>query len=94
MIGTEHLLLSILKNKENIVTETLNRLGIDYDIFRTELDLIQNDIKGEMPGEQDDEGFEEELSSLTLFQSDDEYTYSKIFCKRKTGSFLCLAFSI
>ena len=60
MIGTEHLLLSILKNKENIVTETLSRLGVDYDIFRTELDLIQNDIKGELPGEPDDEGFEEE----------------------------------
>merc|ERR1711974_437841 len=33
VIGTEHLLLSILKNEDNVATRTLNRFGIDYDLI-------------------------------------------------------------
>ncbi len=40
MVETEHLLLSILKNKENIATQILNQFDIDYDLFRTELGMI------------------------------------------------------
>jgi ATP-dependent Clp protease ATP-binding subunit ClpC len=34
------LLLSILKNKENIATQILNQFDIDYDLFRTELGMV------------------------------------------------------
>jgi ATP-dependent Clp protease ATP-binding subunit ClpC len=37
-IGTEHLLLCILKENDNIVTKTLLKYGIDYDAARAELE--------------------------------------------------------
>ena len=66
MVETEHLLLSILKNKENIATQILNQFDIDYDLFRTELGMISssaeesvNPPSAEFSEEADDE-FEEE----------------------------------
>ena len=63
-IGTEHLILSILKNKDTVVTEVLARFEIDYDAFKAELDFLQQEMKSESPQDQpdDDEGFEEEKS--------------------------------
>jgi ATP-dependent Clp protease ATP-binding subunit ClpC len=40
LVETEHLMLSILKNKENIATQILNQFDIDYDLFRTELGMV------------------------------------------------------
>ena len=37
-IGTEHLLLSILKEDDNIVTKTLLKYGVDYEATRIELE--------------------------------------------------------
>jgi ATP-dependent Clp protease ATP-binding subunit ClpC len=64
-VGTEHLILSILKNKENIVTQLLNKWDINYEVFRAELDFMQNekdlpDFTSEMPNEPFDDGDEEE----------------------------------
>ncbi|MEP7127283.1 MAG: Clp protease N-terminal domain-containing protein, partial [Chitinophagales bacterium] len=61
-IGTEHLILSILKNKDTVVTEVLARFEIDYDSFKAELDFLQQEMKSESPHEHsdEDEGFEEE----------------------------------
>src|SRR5580700_8898777 len=42
-IGTEHLMLSILKNKENVATEILNRFDVDYDSFKAELDFLSQE---------------------------------------------------
>lgn len=63
-IGTEHLFLSILKNKDTVVTEILSRFEIDYDAFKAELEFLQSDMKGEIPQEQheEEEGYEEEKS--------------------------------
>ncbi len=61
LIGTEHLLLSILKNKDNVATEILNQFDIDYEIFKQELDYVKSNITDELsndPGEE--ETFEEE----------------------------------
>ncbi|MBS1619170.1 MAG: ATP-dependent Clp protease ATP-binding subunit [Bacteroidetes bacterium] len=59
VIGTEHLMLSILKNKDNIVTQILAQHDVDYDVFKSELELVQNDIKdtprSELPGDSGDE---------------------------------------
>ncbi|MEY3114591.1 MAG: hypothetical protein RL423_782, partial [Bacteroidota bacterium] len=40
MVETEHLLLSILKNKEDIATQILNQFDVDYDLFRNELGMV------------------------------------------------------
>ncbi|HVE61951.1 MAG TPA: ATP-dependent Clp protease ATP-binding subunit, partial [Chitinophagaceae bacterium] len=55
-VETEHLMLSILKNKENIATQILNQFDVDYDLFRQELGMIrQNDPKAEYQEENDDD---------------------------------------
>ena len=41
-IGAEHLMLSILKNKNNLATQLLNQYDITYEIFRAKLDSIRN----------------------------------------------------
>ena len=59
-IGTVHLLLSILKDEDNVVTRTLKRYGVDYDIVREEVELQDPDITptartGDMPDGDDDD---------------------------------------
>jgi len=39
-VETEHLLLSILKNKENVATQILNQFDVDYDLFRNDLGMV------------------------------------------------------
>lgn len=65
MVETEHLLLSILKNKENIATQILNQFDVDYDLFRNELGMVgaepssPKNPSAEFSDEPDDE-FEDE----------------------------------
>src|SRR6188768_4313423 len=59
-VETEHLMLSILKNKENIATQILNQFDVDYDLFRQELGMVKsNDVRAEYQEENDDD-FDEE----------------------------------
>ena len=62
MIGTEHLMMSILKNKDNIATQILQQYDVDYELFKAELEYFQNDIKNELPGDgdNDDASFEDD----------------------------------
>ena len=39
-VESEHLMLSILKNKENIATQILNQYDVDYDLFKNELGFV------------------------------------------------------
>ncbi len=56
MVETEHLMLSILKNKENIATQILNQFDVDYDLFRNELGVVKsNDVRSEYAEENDDD---------------------------------------
>jgi ATP-dependent Clp protease ATP-binding subunit ClpC len=58
-VETEHLMLSILKNKENIATQLLNQFDVDYDLFRNELGAVKsNDVRSEFPDDSEDD-FEE-----------------------------------
>src|SRR6187551_2037942 len=60
MVESEHLMLSILKNKENIATQILNQFDVDYDLFRQELGMVKsNDVRAEYQEENDDD-FDEE----------------------------------
>ena len=59
-VETEHLMLSILKNKENIATQLLNQFDVDYDLFRQELGIVKSsDPRAEFTDENDDD-FEDE----------------------------------
>ena len=70
MVETEHLMLSILKNKENPATQILAHYNVDYDKFKNELGIVQ----GTSPSsEYSDPGGEE-------FDDDDE---KKQFQQRK-----------
>jgi ATP-dependent Clp protease ATP-binding subunit ClpC len=69
-ISPEHLLLSILKHKENPASKLLHHFDIDYDIFKAELEYVrqEQDFSGgaqepyaQAPSEQEE--FEEEEQS-------------------------------
>lgn len=56
-IGTEHLLLCILKDQDNIVTKSLLKFGVDYDAVRAELEGFSdnpNKIENSTAGNDDD----------------------------------------
>jgi ATP-dependent Clp protease ATP-binding subunit ClpC len=63
LIGTEHLLLAILKDEDNLVTTTLGKLGVDYDSVRDELKTIMSnqesreidEPRSELPGSSSDD---------------------------------------
>jgi ATP-dependent Clp protease ATP-binding subunit ClpC len=67
LIGTEHLLLAILKDNDNIVTKAFQNYGVDYDAVKDELKVInsnadgglKSDIKDELPGGTADDDPEE-----------------------------------
>ena len=62
-VETEHLMLSILKNKENIATQILNQFDVDYDLFKNELGMVKsNDVRSEYTDDADDD-FDEEKKS-------------------------------
>ncbi|MCF8278123.1 MAG: ATP-dependent Clp protease ATP-binding subunit [Flavobacteriales bacterium] len=39
-IGTEHLLLAILKDDDNVVTRSMKKMGVDYDLVKEEVEVI------------------------------------------------------
>ncbi|MFT3747933.1 MAG: ATP-dependent Clp protease ATP-binding subunit [Agriterribacter sp.] len=62
-VETEHLMLSILKNKENIATQILNQFDVDYDLFKNELGMVKsNDVRSEYTDDADDD-FDDEKKS-------------------------------
>ncbi len=67
LVETEHLMLSILKNKENIATQILNQFDIDYDMFRNELGMVGSPNppapKNDFSDETGDDEFDEEKRS-------------------------------
>jgi len=59
MIGTEHLLLSILKNEDNVACSILNKYGVIYDNVKDELESMKDDVnipRAEFPGGTEEEG--------------------------------------
>jgi ATP-dependent Clp protease ATP-binding subunit ClpC len=77
-VETEHLMLSILKNKENIATQILNQFEVDYDLFRQELGIVKsNDPRAEFQDENDDDFDEEKKYSQSKGSSKQGSTKSK-----------------
>jgi ATP-dependent Clp protease ATP-binding subunit ClpC len=66
LVETEHLMLSILKNKENIATQILNQFDVDYDLFRNEIGVVGStnpNPRAEFSDEGEDEFDEEKRGS-------------------------------
>ncbi len=64
LVESEHLMLSILKNKENIATQILNQFDVDYDMFKSELGYVKTDPKAEFQDEESEE-FDEEKKAYS-----------------------------
>ena len=65
-ISPEHLMLSILKHKDNLASRILHQFEVDYDIYKSELEFVRQeqdfttpDIYNQAPSDSD-EPFEEE----------------------------------
>ncbi len=59
MIGTEHLLLSILKNEDNVACSILNKYGVIYENVKDELESMKDEMitpRAEFPGGTEEEG--------------------------------------
>ena len=65
-IAPEHLLLSILKHKDNPACRVLNQFDVDYEIYRAELEYVRQEqefssgIEPYAQAPSDDESFEED----------------------------------
>ncbi len=60
-VETEHLMLSILKNKENVATQILSHYDVDYDRFKNELSILQGEApRGEYGNDPGAEEFEDD----------------------------------
>jgi ATP-dependent Clp protease ATP-binding subunit ClpC len=50
IIGTEHLLLSILRDEDNIASQILQQYNVNYDIFKVEVESNKEGFRDEAPG--------------------------------------------
>ena len=73
LIGTEHLLLSILRDDDNIASQILLQYNITYDIFKQEVEVNKN-------------GFRDEASSGGAASGDDDYQEEESFTAPKKVS--------
>lgn len=66
IIGTEHLLLAILRDEENIASQILQQFNVNYDLFKSEVEQSKSTITDEAAGSStpdDDFGEEESFSA-------------------------------
>ncbi|WP_299284640.1 ATP-dependent Clp protease ATP-binding subunit [uncultured Mucilaginibacter sp.] len=50
LIGTEHLLLSILRDEDNIASQILAQFNVNYEVFKAEVESGKHDVTDELPG--------------------------------------------
>ena len=73
MIGTEHLLLSILKNEDSVACSILNKYGVIYGNVKDELEAMKDEgtaPRAEYPGGTEEEGGAEESFSTPRKSAD------------------------
>jgi ATP-dependent Clp protease ATP-binding subunit ClpC len=84
LIGTEHLLLAILKDEDNLVTRTFSQYGVNYDSVKNELEEIMSSSKPDKSSRIENESTPRaDISGST----DDEFDEGRGFGKqsKKTG---------
>lgn len=72
IIGTEHLLLAILRDEDNIASQILQQYNVSYDLFKNEVEQNKTTITDEGPGSStpDDDYAEDESFSAPKKVSD------------------------
>jgi ATP-dependent Clp protease ATP-binding subunit ClpC len=65
IIGTEHLILSILKDEDNVATKSLHKFKIDYEVMKRELELSKSEPRAELPGNAPDEDADDDSFSAS-----------------------------
>jgi len=60
VIGTEHLLLSILRDEDNIASQILQQYNINYDIFKSEVEQSRTEISDQASSAAGDDDYREE----------------------------------
>ena len=66
-IGTDHLVLSVLKNEDNVVTQILAKYDVDYEIFKSELNFMNDNIRSTSTNDGDEERYGDEEESKEPF---------------------------
>jgi ATP-dependent Clp protease ATP-binding subunit ClpC len=51
IIGTEHLLLSVLRDEDNVASQILAQFAVTYDVFKAALENNLPEVKNELPPE-------------------------------------------
>ncbi|CAI8179384.1 MAG: Negative regulator of genetic competence ClpC/MecB [Bacteroidia bacterium] len=69
VIRTEHLLLSILRDEDNVASQILNQFGVDYDLFKSAMEDKFPDTSIEMSNNSPEEFYHEESGKSTPPQS-------------------------
>ena len=69
IVNTEHVMLGMLKKKDNIVSKILEDNEITYDVFKSELQFI---VGEDMVNEDDDDNLEDISSELASDGDDDD----------------------
>ncbi|MCH2043901.1 MAG: ATP-dependent Clp protease ATP-binding subunit [Saprospiraceae bacterium] len=49
IIGAEHIVLSILKHRDNLAAKVLLEFDVDYEIYKTELEYVRSEINPDIP---------------------------------------------
>jgi len=73
LIGTEHLLLSILRDDDNIASQILLQYSVNYEIFKQEVEVNKN-------------GFRDETQGSASTGGDDDYREEESFSSPKKVS--------
>jgi ATP-dependent Clp protease ATP-binding subunit ClpC len=73
LIGTEHLLLSILRDDDNIASQILLQFSINYEVFKQEVEVNKN-------------GFRDETQNSASAGNDDDYREEESFSGPKKVS--------
>jgi len=73
LIGTEHLLLSVLRDDDNIASQILLQYGVTYDVFKQEVEVNKN-------------GFRDDVSNSASTGGDEDYREEESFSTPKKVS--------
>ncbi len=73
LIGTEHLLLSILRDEDNVATQILHKFNVNYEVIKEMLEYQSTGTRPTMASDTDDEGDD----SRSMFGSGSSSSQSK-----------------
>ncbi len=70
VIGTEHLLLSILRDEDNVASQVLSQYGVTYEIFKAALENNLPEVRDEFPADSPEDYYREEKKQQETKKAD------------------------